>query len=497
MSLPADLLVNALLAAYACVLVVLAVFGLHRLYLVLLLVLRRRCTKTVVVSPTEWPTVTVQLPIFNELYVVEQLIDAVGALDYPADRLEIQVLDDSTDRTAAAAATAVARLRARGIDAVHMHRKRRDGFKAGALRRGLRSARGEFVAVFDADFAPAPDFLRRVIPHFQSEGVGMVQARWSHRNREANLLTRLQAVLLDAHFTIEHTARQRAGRFFNFNGTAGVWRRQAIDDAGGWHHDTLTEDLDLSYRAQLAGWQFIYLDDVQAPAELPLTISAFKAQQRRWTRGAAQTARKLLPRIWRSASPIAVKIEASFHLLSNLAYGMMVGLAILVSPVLALRARGIGGALIWLEIPVLIFGTGSVCLYFVAGQRRLGRPLIGAVAQLPLLMALGAGLALNNTIATVRGFAGATGEFVRTPKTSQVPAAMSGYRAGLGWVPWLEATLALYFVGVLVVVVQRGLWSGLPVTLLFLAGYSYIAGQAFREKLGSWRKEPVPALEGS
>jgi len=395
------------------------------------------------------------------------------------------VLDDSTDATAGAVAASVAELADSGLAIRHMCRNTRDGYKAGALASGLREARGDLICVFDADFVPEPDFLRQAVPHLADPAVGMVQARWTHLNREHSLLTRIQAMLLDAHFAIEHAAREQAGRYFNFNGTAGVWRRTAIESAGGWQHDTLTEDLDLSYRAQLAGWQFVYLNELEAPALLPESISAFKSQQRRWTRGAVQTARKLLPRVWRSAAPLSTKIEATFHLTSNLAYVLMVALAILVLPAMAMRAQSIGTALIWLEIPVLIFGTGSVCLYFVFAQREIGRPWLVATLSMPALMALGAGLALNNTVAAIRGLGGRPGTFIRTPKvgTRDSSGPQDDYRARNGWLPWAELAVAIYFLAVVVVAVRWEMWMGLPVAALFLGGYAYVSGLAFGQRL--------------
>lgn len=484
---------DAILYTYAGVLGVLGLFGLHRLYLVALLVGTSGRTSAVPLDdPAEWPMVTVQLPVFDELYVVTRLLDAVASLDYPRDRLEIQVLDDSGDGTADAVAERVACLARTGLAVHHLRRSNRAGFKAGALEAGLRVARGDLICVFDADFVPPTDFLRRTVPHFSDPAVGMVQARWSHLNRDRSLLTRIQAILLDAHFAIEHAARYRSGRYFNFNGTAGVWRRAAIEGAGGWQHDTLTEDLDLSYRAQLAGWRFVYLNDLEAPAELPESVVAFKSQQRRWTRGAVQTARKLLPRIWRAPVPVSTKLEATFHLTSNLAYVLMVALALLVFPVMVLRAQAVGTWVLWLEVPVLLFGTGSICVYFAIAQRAVGRSWVGAALRLPALMALGAGLALNNTVAAFGGLRGPAGEFVRTPKTAAAPVTdVRPYVTSLGWLPWVELALAVYFLTVVVIAVQRAMWIGLPVLVLFFGGYAYVSllalGQALRHRMATGR----------
>ncbi len=480
-----------LVAAYLGVLLLLSVFGLHRLYLVQLYLRTRRAAPSDPPPPEVWPLVTVQLPVFNEMYVVERLIDAVARLEYPADRLEIQVLDDSTDATSARIQQKVASLRRKGIDIKHLRRTNRRGFKAGALKAGMLSARGELLCIFDADFVPTPEFLRRTVPHFTDPMVGMVQVRWSHLNRDYSALTRIQAMFLDAHFAIEHAARSRAGRFFNFNGTAGVWRRAAIEDAGGWEHDTLTEDLDLSYRAQLAGWRFVYLNELRAPAELPMSIGAFKSQQRRWTKGAVQTARKLLPALWAAPQPWRTKVEASFHLVGNLAYVLMVALSLLVFPTMLVRASNGTSDLLLLELPILLFGTGSVAVFFVVAQQQIGRSVVAAVVQLPALMALGVGLSLNNTIAVVAGLRRAPGEFVRTPKIATAASGESGYRSALGVVSFIEILMALYFAAATGLAVALQLWICLPVLLLFLGGYGWVAWMSVAELAG---RSPVPVV---
>src|SRR5712691_5770650 len=306
-----------ILAAYFFVLIILAVYGWHRYYLVFLYMRNRDREPRPGPQLDPLPVVTVQLPLYNEMYVADRLIDAVCRIEYPRELLEIQVLDDSTDETRSIAELAVRRFAAQGIDIKYFHRTARTGYKAGALEAGLKVARGEFIGIFDADFIPTPDFLTRLIPHFRDPKIGMVQARWGHINEDYSLLTKIQAILLDGHFILEHGGRNRGGRFFNFNGTAGVWRRTAIEEAGGWQHDTLTEDLDLSYRAQLAGWEFVFVPGLIAPAEVPVEMNAFKSQQHRWAKGSIQTCRKLLPRILRSNLPWGVKAEAFFHLTAN------------------------------------------------------------------------------------------------------------------------------------------------------------------------------------
>jgi cellulose synthase/poly-beta-1,6-N-acetylglucosamine synthase-like glycosyltransferase len=322
MSLPQTLI----LVLYFFILSILAIYGWHRYYLVYLYMKNRGRAPQALPAPRRdsLPAVTIQLPIFNEMYVADRLIAAVCEMDYPAHLLEIQVLDDSTDETREIAELAVRRHAARGRNIQYLHRVDRRGYKAGALEAGLKEASGEFIAIFDADFIPPPDFLMRTLPHFAADPkIGMVQARWGHINQDYSLLTKIQSILLDAHFVLEHGGRNRAGCFFNFNGTAGVWRRQAISSAGGWQHDTLTEDLDLSYRAQLAGWRFVFLPDVIAPAEVPVEMNSFKSQQHRWAKGSIQTCLKLMPRILRSNQPFGVKAEAFFHLSANFNYVLM------------------------------------------------------------------------------------------------------------------------------------------------------------------------------
>jgi len=374
----------AVVAAYGLVLLVLSVYGSHRYFMAYLYY---RHKYNVPVPRSRWealPRVTVQLPIFNEMYVVERLIAAVCELDYPRESLEVQVLDDSTDETTGIARRTVDSWKARGIDIHYIHRTNRQGFKAGALENGLKTATGEFVAVFDADFVPPRDFLRKTVNHFTDEGVGMVQVRWEHLNRGFSSLTEVQSILLDAHFVIEHTARNRSGRFFNFNGTAGIWRRTTIASAGGWQHDTLTEDLDLSYRAQMKGWKFVFLPEVVAPAEIPVEMSAFKSQQHRWAKGSIQTAMKLLPRILSSELPYAVKKEAFFHLTANVAYLLMIPLAILMPITVVVRVSHGWIEVLLLDLPFFATATMSVCVFYVASQREIHASTWQRIKYLPI-----------------------------------------------------------------------------------------------------------------
>jgi cellulose synthase/poly-beta-1,6-N-acetylglucosamine synthase-like glycosyltransferase len=492
-----DLLAGSVLASYYLVLGVLAAYGVHRMVLLALYYRHRRQAPSAPPDPETWPRVTVQLPIFNEMYVAERLIDAVCALDYPRDRLEIQVLDDSTDETAARVARRVSEQRRRGLRIAHLRRPDRRGFKAGALEHGMKVARGELVAVFDADFVPRPDFLRRTVPWFADPEVGMVQSRWEHLNRDTSLLTRIQAVMLDGHFVIEHAARSWSGCFFNFNGTAGVWRRAAIVDAGGWQHDTLTEDLDLSYRAQLAGWKFRYLPRVTAPAELPVEINAFKRQQFRWAKGSIQTARKLLPKILASPLPLRVKLEALVHLTNNTAYLLMVFLALLIFPAMYLRLDTSVETLLTVDLPLFLAATVSVMLFYAVSQIERGGPWWRQLRNLLPLMALGIGLAVNNARAVIEGWRHDGGVFERTPKYRDESGdkgwRRKRYRATRSDSFVVEGLLALYFALCFPIAGILGMWLSLPFLYLFLQGYWYIFLLSLSSELGRLRRSPKRA----
>jgi len=472
------------IVAYVSVILVLAVYGFHRSHLVYLYLKNRRRVARPARRYEEVPLVTVQLPVFNEMYVVERLIEAVAAIDYPRDRFEIQVLDDSTDETREIAAKKCAEVAARGIDCKHITRADRKGYKAGALDHGLGTARGEFIAVFDADFVPGASFLRDTIDHFTDDGVGMVQARWGHLNGDFSGLTRVQSIMLDGHFIIEHTARNRSGRFFNFNGTAGVWRRTTIVSAGGWQHDTLTEDLDLSYRAQMKGWQFVYLPDVVAPAEIPCEMNSFKSQQFRWAKGSLQTARKILPQLFRSDLPWKVKFEAAFHLSNNVAYLFLVLLSLLLLPMLAVRGEHGWKEVLLLDLPLFFGTTLSIAGFYVMTQR-LGDEHVGiwtAIRRVPLALSLGIGLSINQSKAVLEGLWGGQSEFVRTPKHGlagggSLPSdtwVSKKYRAAKSLVPVIEILFAAYFVATIIVAVYCRHFTSLPFLLLFLGGYLYV-----------------------
>jgi cellulose synthase/poly-beta-1,6-N-acetylglucosamine synthase-like glycosyltransferase len=465
------------LSAYFFVLIILAVYGWHRYYLVYLYMRNRDKEPKPGSGLTPLPVVTVQLPLYNEMYVADRLIDAVCRFDYPAELLEIQVLDDSTDETTEIAELAVRRRAAQGIDIRYFHRADRTGYKAGALEAGLRVARGEFVAIFDADFIPGPDFLKRLIPHFGDPQVGMVQARWGHINQDYSLLTKIQSILLDGHFVLEHGGRNRAGRFFNFNGTAGIWRRAAIDQAGGWQHDTLTEDLDLSYRAQLRGWRFVFLSDVIAPAEVPVEMNAFKSQQHRWAKGSIQTCRKLLPDILAAPLKPSVKAEAFFHLTANFNYPLMCVLSVLMFPSMVIRYNMGWYEMLLIDVPLFFAATFSVCNFYMVCQREIHRDWLTRVKYLPFLMSIGIGLSINNTRAVLEALFNKQSEFMRTPKYRIEGAADEWvgkrYRQSVAVQPLIELALGLYFTATVFYALANQIYGTVPFLILFQIGFLY------------------------
>ena len=488
----------ATLVAYYIVLSLLAVYGVHRAFMVRLYYRHRGDVPRPVGRLEPLPVVTVQLPIYNEVYVVERLVEAVAALDYPKELLEIQILDDSTDETRHVAAAVAERYRRSGYDVVHVARDHRDGFKAGALQAGLERARGEFLLIFDADFVPRPDMLRECLPHFTDPAVGMVQARWEHLNRDFSLLTRIQSIFLDGHFVIEHTARHRSGRFFNFNGTAGIWRRRCLAEAGGWQSDTLTEDLDVSYRAQLAGWRFVYLKDLVVPAELPVDIDGFKTQQHRWTKGSIQTSRKLLPEVFRSGFPWKVKAEAFFHLTSNFSYVLVVLLALLLFPAIVIREQIGWQKLAILDFPLFFGATFSFIAFYVSSQTEIGRPWKPTVKYMPVLMSLGLGLSLNNLHAVLEALVGRATDFTRTPKYRIEGEAGEWkdkkYRAPANFSLVAEIVLAVYFFAALAFAVVERYWLGVPFLLVFFNGFAYTATMSLLSQRGRRaRPELAPA----
>jgi cellulose synthase/poly-beta-1,6-N-acetylglucosamine synthase-like glycosyltransferase len=478
----------ALLIPYFVVMIILAFYGIHRYQLVWLYYRNRRNeahsnNPPAHFSEAELPFITIQLPIYNEQFVIDRLIDACCRLDYPRDRFEIQLLDDSTDETTLVAQNIAARYTAgtAGLapQPVHyLHRTNRHGYKAGALEEGLKSSRGQLVAIFDADFVPPPSWLMQVVHHFAEPAVGMVQTRWTHLNRNYSFLTQVEAILLDGHFVLEHGGRSRAGVYFNFNGTAGMWRRQAIEDAGGWQHDTLTEDTDLSYRAQLAGWKFKYLQDVECPAELPIEMTAFKTQQARWAKGLIQTSKKILPTVLRSNAPFHTKLEAWYHLTANISYPLMIVLSTLLMPAMIIRSWQGPLQMLLIDLPLFMASTMSVSSFYLASQRELfPRTWYKTFLYLPFLMALGVGLTITNTKAVLEALFGIKSAFARTPKYAVQKKGEKSqarkYRKRLGIIPWIELLIGCYFAATVWYAVSTENYFTVPFLLLFVLGYWY------------------------
>lgn len=480
-----------LVLLYFVVLGGLCTLGVHRATMVYLCRKHRRTVERARLTTGRFrsedlPFVTVQLPLYNEATVTERLLEAAGNLDYPRDRFEIQVLDDSTDETRGIAELKVAELRARGVDAHHIRRPERHGYKAGALDYGLKTAKGELVAMFDADFVPQPTFLKDIVDHFTDPQVGMVQTRWAHMNRDANLLTQVQALMLDGHHLVENCARFGSGCYFNFAGTGGMWRRAAIEAAGGWEHDTLTEDLDLSYRAQMAGYRFVYRPDVLTPSELPEDMSALRAQQHRWAKGTVQTARKLLPRVMKHR-PLSLhqRIESGFHMLPHFAYPLMMMLSILLLPALVLLPATDVRTMMLIDLPLCFAATGSIGAFYATAEMAQGRSPWSALRRLPILIGLGAGMSPHLSRAVFSGMSQMAGEFVRTPKRG----GHAGRYKAAAKLPLPELMLTVLCVVSVVAAIETGHWFAAPFAMLFSWGYGYVAFQLLREQF-----VPAPAL---
>jgi cellulose synthase/poly-beta-1,6-N-acetylglucosamine synthase-like glycosyltransferase len=443
-------------------------------------------------SEAELPVITVQLPLFNEMYVVERLVKAIAEVDYPRERLQIQVLDDSTDETVKLAEATVEKYRRAGFDIEYVHRSDRTGFKAGALENGMKSAKGELLAIFDADFVPKPDCLRKLVNYFTDPMVGCAQMRWSHINGNYNLLTRLQTIMLDGHFVVEQTTRNRTGGFFNFNGTAGIWRRKAIAASGGWQHDTLTEDTDLSFRAQLMGWKFVYLLDEEAPAEIPVEINAFKAQQRRWAKGVMQVGLKLYPRIWRARLPLRVRLEMFFRLTGNISYPLMIVASFLQFPLLLVRYNQPFYHLMIVDLPLLFFSSISVFLFYGTAVWYLDEKRMPRLLHLPLVMGLGIGLAFSNARAVLEALLGIKSDFVRTPKyqvekNQDETWKRKKYKRKRGLLPLLELSFSLYFLLAIFYAGHMRMWGTVPFLLLFFFGFGYMGVMSFVQSLSGGR----------
>ncbi len=478
---------------YLVLMALIGMYGVHRYWLVLLFDRHRHDRPRPEQYFNPLPRVTVQLPMFNEGRVASRIIDAACRLDYPRDRIQIQVLDDSNDGSLSQVEDRVNYWQARGVDIQLLHRTDRTGYKAGALQSALPHAKGELIAIFDADFIPPPSFLRRTVHYFTDPKLGMVQTRWTHLNRDDSVLTRGQAIFLDGHFVIEHAARNRCGAWINFNGTAGIWRREAIESAGGWQHDTLTEDVDLSYRAQLAGWTFLFLPWVRCPAELPPEINAFKSQQHRWTKGSIQTAIKLLPRLMRARVKPRIKVEAFFHLTSPMVYLYVTLLAVLFYPVIAMNINPFGG--LWygpvLGMGLFALGTVSAAVFYITSQHAQGRSVWSTIAQIPVLMAIGIGIALNNSIACIEALLGHQSPFVRTPKynVQDLPSQQRKAQT-IGPVipiPDLKRSVCLIETGMgiyMLLCIWMSLHTGhsavsIPFLCLFASGYFYVGLTSF------------------
>ncbi|MEO8167153.1 MAG: cellulose synthase family protein [bacterium] len=467
-----------ILIAYIVSLTILFIFGLHG-FIMIYYYLKFKDKKSVAVKALdEYPIVTVQLPVFNERYVVGRLIDAACAMIYPRDKMEIQLLDDSTDETVDVIGGLVEKYQKLGFDIKHIRRPNRQGYKAGALKEGLACARGEFIAIFDADFVPRQDFLLKTIPHFNTDpNIGMVQTRWEHLNFEYSLLTRTQAMALDGHFVIEQSVRNKVGYFINFNGTAGVWRKKTIEDAGNWQADTLTEDLDLSYRAQLKGWRFVYLNDVTSPAELPSEINALKSQQFRWTKGAIETARKMLPEVWKSKLPLKVKVHATFHLTNNLVFPFIVLAGILNVPLVFIKHAGMHDSY-FTFMSVFVFAFIGSFFFYLFSQKDVHKDWRRRLFLFPIFMAGSMGFAVNNSRAVLEALFKRKSEFVRTPKYNiknkkdswtdkkYIPVKISSTVV-------IEIILAVYCLFGVISSLYFLEFAAVPFQLLFLLGFTF------------------------
>lgn len=498
---------------YLGLMAMIGLYGMHRYWLVYLFGRHRRICPRPGERYADLPRVTVQLPIFNEGSVVQRIIDAACEIDYPRERLQVQVVDDSTDDSVTLAKQRVEYWVDHGVDIQYVHRTDRTGFKAGALQAATPSATGELIAIFDADFVPPRSFLKRTIHYFTNPKLGMVQTRWAHLNRDDSFLTRGQAIFLDGHFVIEHTARNRSGAWINFNGTAGLWRREAIESAGGWQHDTLTEDVDLSYRAQLAGWEFMFLPWVQCPAELPPEINAFKSQQHRWTKGSIQTAIKLLPTLMRAKVSKRIKLEAFFHLTSPMVYLYVTLLAVLFYPVIALNVSPAGNhAWFGLLLGLGLFGLGTISatVFYIASQRAQKRSALSTIVQVPFLMAIGIGIALNNAIACLEALVGYDTPFVRTPKyntTNPGPELSASPKTGIARIipiPGMKISVTLLELAMgayMLMCVWLSLNTGhravsIPFLCLFATGYLYVGGTSLWVHLRGYleNRRPQPQV---
>jgi cellulose synthase/poly-beta-1,6-N-acetylglucosamine synthase-like glycosyltransferase len=487
----------ALLIPYFATLVILSIYGVHRYETIRRYrKYKKNLPKTAPVLFTELPKVTIQLPLYNERFVVDRLLEEVTKLDYPRELLQIQVLDDSTDETHPYMERLCNEYRAAGAPIEYRHRTNRHGFKAGALQEGMQSATGELIAIFDADFLPPRDFLHKTIHFFTDPEVGVVQTRWSHLNKEFNILTQVEAMLLDAHFVLEHGARCGSGLFFNFNGTAGVLRRKMIEDAGGWQHETLTEDSDLSYRAQLDGWRFVYVPDMECPSELPVETYGFQVQQARWAKGLTQVAIKLLPRIFKADIPLRNKVEAFMHLTPNISYPLMIIVSMLMLPVMIIRFYMGVFQMVTIDLPLIIASFWSISAFYLYAQRELyPKGWWKSIAFLPMLMAAGVALTVSNSKGVIEALLGIQTSFARTPKyaigTQKTKIKSAAYRRRSGWLPWIEFAVGAYFVYMVEFAIETYNFFAIPFLVLFICGYWWAAFttlyQEYRDKM-EWQR---------
>jgi cellulose synthase/poly-beta-1,6-N-acetylglucosamine synthase-like glycosyltransferase len=469
----------SILIPYFTILIILSIYGIHRYLLAYTYLKNKKNAPRPLKKFEQLPPVTIQLPIFNERYVVERLLEAITRIDYPRELLQIQVLDDSTDDTRIVTPRLVSEYARAGHPITYHHRDHREGFKAGALAEGMKSATGEFIAIFDADFVPAPSVVHEMVHYFTDPGIAVVQGRWTWINPHYSTLTEVEAILLDGHFVIEHGGRNFSGRFFNFNGTGGMWRRTAIEDAGGWQHDTLTEDTDLSYRAQLKGWKFIYDPTIVCPSELPVEMNAFKSQQARWAKGLIQVGRKLLPLIWRSSQPLKIKTEATIHLTASIAYPLMILFSVILLPAMIVRFYQGWFQMLYLDLPLFLASTCSCSSFYMIAQRELyPKAWRGKIKYLPFLMATGIGLSIKNSKVVIEALLGKESEFVRTPKLHVEARTDSweqkNYLGKAGWIPVIELCLAGYFLFAIVYSLGMENYLTCPFLMLFLLGYSYM-----------------------
>ena len=487
----------AMLIPYFSILFILSIYGVHRYETIRRYrKYRKNLLQTAPKLYEQLPRVTIQLPLYNERFVVERLLEETTKIEYPRELLQIQVLDDSTDETHPYTERLCNEYSAAGFPIQYKHRTNRHGFKAGALQEGLETATGELIAIFDADFMPPVDFLTRTVNFFTDPEVGVVQTRWSYLNKEANILTQVEAMLLDGHFVLEHGARCGSGLFFNFNGTAGVLRRKMIDDAGGWQHETLTEDSDLSYRAQLNGWRFVYVPSVDCPSELPIETYGFQVQQARWAKGLTQVAKKLLPRILKADLPLRVKIEAFMHLTPNITYPLMIVVSMLMLPVMIVRFYMGVFQTVMIDMPLIVASFWSISAFYLYAQRELyPKSWWKAIAFLPMLMAAGVALTVSNSKGVIEAILGIQSSFARTAKygngTQQVRVAPTAYRRRSGWLPWIEIAIGGYFLFMIDFAVDTYNFFAIPFLLLFVCGYFW-AGfstlyQEYRDKL-QWQR---------